>query len=158
MPSRRIAVLALALAVGACAQAAPGYTPPSAKLDKIKSFAPKGGGFDEAGVYHLTDQEKDLDCKKLTGSISIKITQMRDASTRPKPSTIAASAQAAVRPIVGGTSYGQDLAADLRADRARLETLNRQLAAKNCATFDLDAELKPGNTNTPRPQKPQKKG
>jgi hypothetical protein len=58
-----------------------------------------------------------------------------------------------VQPIVGGTAYGHDIAADLKRDRARLEALNAQLAAKKCATFDLDAELKPGNTNPPHPVK-----
>lgn len=157
MSWRRIAAFGLAVLVGACAQATPGYMPPSPKLDKIRAAAPKGGGFDEAGAYHLTDQEKDLDCKKLTGSISIKILQMRDAGNRAKPSTIAATAQAAARPLVGGTTYGQDIASDLKRDRARLETLNGQLAAKKCPTFDLDAELKPGNADAPRPVKAAKK-
>lgn len=157
MAWQRTAAIGLALLAGACAQAAPGYMPPSPKLDKIRAAAPKGGGFDEAGTYHLTDQEKDLDCKKLTGSISVKILQMRDAGNRAKPSAIAATAQAAVRPLVGGTTYGQDIAADLKRDRARLETLNGQLAAKKCATFDLDAELKPGNAEPPRPVKAAKK-
>lgn len=157
MPWRRTAALGLALIAGACAQAVPGYLPPSPKLDKIRAAAPKGGGFDEAGAYHLTDQERDLDCKKLTGSISIKILQMREAGTRAKPSAIAATAQAAARPLVGGTSYGQDIAADLRRDRARLDALNGQLASKQCAVFDIDADLKPGNTNPPRPIKVAKK-
>ena len=157
MPVRHAAALALALLAGACAQATPGYQPPTPKLEKFKALAPKGGGFDEAGTYHLTDQERELDCKKLTGSISIKILQMRDASTRAKPSAIAASAQAAARPIIGGTTYGQDIATDVKRDRARLETLNGTLASKGCPTFDLDAELKPGNNNPPRPVKPQKK-
>jgi hypothetical protein len=150
---RRIAALSLALIAGACAQAMPGYTPPSAKLDKIKAMTPTGGGFDTAGTYSLTDQERQLDCKKLSGSITIKIIQMRDAGNRVKPSAIAAKAQSTVQPIVGGTAYGHDIAADLKRDRARLEALNAQLAAKKCATFDLDAELKPGNTNPPHPVK-----
>jgi hypothetical protein len=157
MPRRRIAALGLALLTGACAQVTPGYTPPSAKLDKIKSLTPTGGGFDDAGVYSLTDQERQLDCKRLTGSIAIKILQMRDAGTRAQPSAIAAKAQSTVQPLIGGTAYGHDLAADLRRDRARLEALNNQLALKKCPAFDLDAELKPGNTNPPRPVKPKAK-
>ena len=153
MPCRRVAALGVALLASACAQAMPGYTPPSAKLDRIKSMAPTGGGFDGAGVYALTDQERQLDCKRLTGSITIKILQMRDAGNRTKPSAIASKTQATVQPIFGGTTYGHDLAADLRRDRARLEALNGQLVAKKCPAFDLDAELAPGNTNPPRPVK-----
>lgn len=154
---RPIVVLGLVLHAGACAQVTPGYTPPSAKLDKIKALTPTGGGFDNAGAYSLTDQERQLDCKRLTGSISIKIIQMRDAPNRAKPSAIAAKAQAAVQPVVGGTVYGHDLAADLKRDRARLEALNAQLASKQCPTFDLDSDLAPGNTNPPRPVKPKGK-
>lgn len=154
---RPIVALGLVVHAGACAQVTPGYTPPSAKLDKIKALAPTGGGFDHAGAYSLTDQERQLDCKRLTGSISIKIIQMRNAPNRAKPSAVAAKAQATVQPLVGGTDYGYDLAADLKRDRARLEALNAQLASKQCATFDLDADLAPGNTSTPRPVKSKAK-
>lgn len=146
-----IVILGLMVQAGACAQVTPGYTPPSARLDKIKALTPSGGGFDSAGTYTLTDQERQLDCKRLTGSISIKILQMRDAPNRAKPSAVAAKAQAVAQPLVGGTAYGHDLAADLKHDRARLEALNAQLAAKKCPTFDIEAELAPGNTNPPRP-------
>ena len=157
MAWRQVSALGIALAVGACAAAVPGYQPPDPKLDKIKAAAPKGGGFDAAGSYSLTDQERDLDCKRLTGSITVKIVQMRDAGNRAKPTIVAATAQSAVRPLFGGSTYGQDIEADLKRDRARLEALNSQLVAKACPSFDLDAELKPGNTNPPRPVKPQKK-
>ncbi|MGE0699752.1 MAG: hypothetical protein AB7O57_11705 [Hyphomicrobiaceae bacterium] len=157
MSRRQLAILVLALSAGGCAAAAPGYQPPSPKLDKIRAAAPTGGGFDAAGTYSLTDQERQLDCKRLTGSMSIKIVQMRDAVNRPRPSAIAANAQALARPIVGGTTYGQDIEADLKRDRARLDALNGQLAAKKCPTFDIDADLAPGNTNPPRPVKAQRK-
>lgn len=157
MAWRHTASITLAIFSSACAAAVPGYQPPDPKLDRIRDAAPTGGGIDAAGVYNLTDQEQELDCKRLSGSISIKILQMRDAGNRAEPSALAAGAQAAARPLVGGTTYGQDVAADLARDRTRLEALNRQLAAKSCPTYDLDAELKPGNTNPPRPIKPQKK-
>jgi len=157
MSWRYAAALALAVAVSACAAAVPGYQPPDPKLERIKAAAPRGGGFDESGAYNLTDQEQELDCKRLSGSIAVKIIQMRDAHNRANPSALAAGAQAAARPFVGGSVYGEDVAADLRRDRARLEALNRQLVAKSCPAFDLDAELKPGNSNPPRPLKAAKK-
>ncbi|MDX2156293.1 MAG: hypothetical protein SFW09_07265 [Hyphomicrobiaceae bacterium] len=149
----RLTVLALMLVVGGCAAAAPGYTPPDANLDKYKAAAPRGGGFDQAGRYSLSEQEQKLNCKQLTGSITIKIVQMRDARNRIQPSAIASAAQTTVRPIVGGSAYGASIDEDLRTDRARLEALNRQLAAKSCPTFDLDGDLAPGNKNPPRPVK-----
>ncbi|MEZ5817059.1 MAG: hypothetical protein R3D44_08265 [Hyphomicrobiaceae bacterium] len=158
MPWRQLAALALAALSAACAAAVPGYQPPNPKLEKFRASTPKGGGFDETGTYHLTDQEKELDCKRINGSITVKILQMRAAGQRARPSAIAATAQAAARPLVGGTTYGQDVAADLRRDRARLETLNQRLAEKKCPIYDLEAELKPGNTNPPRPVKAGKRG
>ena len=144
-----LAVVALVLA--GCAAAMPGYVPPSAKLDKIKAVTPKGGGIDGQGVYQLSEQEQKLDCKGLTGSVVVKILQMRQAGERQKPSAAAGVAQQAVRPFNKSTDYGHDLDADNASDRARLEALNRQLGAKGCRTFDLEADLKPGNTEPPRP-------
>lgn len=157
MSWRQIATSCLAVFAGGCAAAVPGYQPPTPQLEKIWNAAPKGGGFDSAGVYHLTDQERDFDCKRLNGSITIKIKQIRASGGRYQPSMAASTAQAAARPVVGGTTYGQNLGEDLRQDHARLETLNRRLAEKKCPTYDLAAELAPGNDKPPRPVKRGKK-
>lgn len=153
MLGRQIAALLLAAMAGACAAAMPGYQPSTPKLEKMRASTPKGGGFDQGGAYHLTEQEEALDCKRLNGSIVIKIKHIRASSSRGKPSALATGAQSAVRPVMGGTTYGQNLDEDLRRDRARLEALNRRLAEKKCPTYDLDAELAPGNTKLPRPVK-----
>lgn len=144
-------VAALALLAGGCAAAMPGYVPPSEKRDRMVAAIQTGGGFDEQGVYHLSDQEKKLDCRQLSGSMTIKILQMREAANRRPPTAIAALAQNASRPVKGTTTHGVDIDADYAKDRARLEAFNRQLAEKNCRTFDIAAQLKPGNTETPRP-------
>ncbi|MGE0766551.1 MAG: hypothetical protein AB7L90_08820 [Hyphomicrobiaceae bacterium] len=157
MACRQIAALFLAALVAGCAAAVPGYQPPTPKLEKLRNSMPKGGGFDDTGSYHLTDQELALDCKRLNGSITIKIKHMRASSGRVQPSVVASSAQAVTRPLVGGTTYGQNISADLRRDRARLDALNRQLAEKKCPTYDLDAELAQGNDKPPRPIKGGKK-
>ena len=143
--------LALNLALAGCAAAMPGYVPPSPKTDKMKAAAPKGGGFDEGGSYSLTEQEQKLDCKHLTGGVTIKILQMREASERAKPTAAAKMAQETMKKIKGSSGYGADTDADYKRDRARLETMNKQLADKNCRTFDLDAELAPDNTAMPLP-------
>ena len=142
---------AIALVAGGCAAAMPGYVPPSEKRDRMVARIQTGGGFDEQGVYHLSDQEKQLDCRQLTGSVTIKILQMRDAVNRKGPTAVAALAQNASRPVKGTTTHGVDVDVDYAQDRARLEALNRQLAAKDCRKFDIEAELKPGNTERPRP-------
>ncbi len=143
--------LGLSLALAGCAAAMPGYVPPTPKSEKMKAAAPKGGGFDETGTYSLTDQEQKLDCKHLTGGVTIKILQMREAGERAKPSDAAKMAQETVKKFKNSTTYGADMDADYKRDRARLETMNKELAAKNCRTFDIEAELAPGNTAVPQP-------
>ncbi len=140
----------IALALTGCAAMVPGYIPPTPKTEKAKANLPKGGGYDESGAYSLSDQEKALDCKHMTGGITVKILQMRE--TRVKPSLAAAGAQSVMQILPGGgSSYGYDQGLDYKRDRARLETMNKQLEAKNCRTFNLDAELQPGNTEMPQP-------
>lgn len=162
MPRPFLTWVSIAAVIGGCAQAMPGYVPPSPKRDKMLAAAPKGGGLDEAGVYHLTEQEQKLDCKHLNGSISVKIVQMRAAGDRAQPSVASNTMRAAMEPLKGGTTYAKDTATDYKNDRARLEALNKRLAEKNCRTYDLEAELKPGNTAQPAPigeapAKPNKK-
>lgn len=151
MRAIRTALLGLCLALAGCAAAIPGYVPPSKTRDRMLAHTQTGGGFDQDGTYKLTDQEQQLDCKSLTGSMTVKILQMREASGRGRPSAVAATAQKVIRPIKGGTGYGEDLDRDQAQDRARLRSLNAQLAAKGCRTFDIEKELAPGNTATPTP-------
>lgn len=106
--------------------------------------------------YPLTTEELGLDCKRLTGRMKLRILQVRDAETRGGGSKIAQAAQSAAIPVFGGTSRGADPVADVARDRAYLEALNKQLESKNCATFNLDAELQPRSirdTPTPVPRK-----
>jgi hypothetical protein len=144
-------LLSLALAAGGCAAALPGYTPPSKQRDRMLALQQTGGGFDAQGSYQLTDQEQKLDCKHLTGSITVKILQMRQSNDRHDPSTVAVAAHRASQPFRGGSDYGVNVAEDYKRDLARLETLNKQLAGKGCRTFDITKELAPGNKATPTP-------
>ena len=155
---RRLTVLWLALNLGltGCAAMMPGYTPVPPKNDAKLKAAQTGGGFDTSGSYSLTDQEQKLDCKHLTGSVTVKILQMREAQNRPKPSAVTQLAQKTTQQVAKPfnkniTSYGMDTDEDYKRDRARLETMNKQLDVKSCRMFDLDAELKPGNTAMPVP-------
>ena len=144
-------LMVVCLALAGCAAAMPGYSPPSKTRDRALALQQTGGGFDEGGAYQMTDQEQKLDCKHLTGSITVKILQMRESGDRRDPSALSNVAHNISKPIKGGTDYGTSVAEDLRRDRARLVTLNRQLADKGCKTFDIDKELAPGNTATPTP-------
>lgn len=152
MRGSRLTVMCLMLAVAGCAAAMPGYVPPSKVHDKLEAAKQTGGGFDGDGSYRLTDQEQKLDCKHLTGSMTVKILQMRDSGSRKDPSQIAQAAQKTIQPISKSTTYGVSVSEDYRRDRARLDTMNKQLAGKGCRTFDLDHELAPGNSATPTPR------
>lgn len=81
----------------------------------------------------------------------MKILQLRESGSRVEASTGAKVLQHGLRPFKGGTTYAANTSVDYQSDRARLEALNNQLAAKGCKTFDLEAELQPGNTETPKP-------
>lgn len=144
-------VCLMAMLLAGCAAAMPGYVPSTPQREKMLAAAPKGGGFNESGTYSLTEQEQKLDCKGITGGMTIKIIQMRDAGSRAAPSTAAKAVGDTWRTVKGGTSYAQDLGADYRRDRARLETLNARLVEKGCKSFDIEAALKPGSTDVPKP-------
>jgi hypothetical protein len=153
MSFQRFAIVGLALLAGGCAAAVPGYIPPDG-YNKYRAAAPRGGGMDASGGYALTEQEQKLGCRQLTGSIAIKIRQMRETGSRVRPSAASTVIQGAVGPSSRGGTYGADHDRDRAEDRARLEALNAQLAAKKCPTFDIDAELRSESAELPRPAKP----
>jgi hypothetical protein len=142
-------VVLAALAVGACGK------------DGGASLAPTIGQkvpdtYVAGKPYQLTQEELGLDCKRLTGRMQVRILQVRDTEVRGGSSKIAQGAQAAVTPILGGATRGADAAYDHARDRAHLDAMNKQLAAKDCPAFDLEAELQPRSirdTPTPVPKK-----
>jgi hypothetical protein len=153
---RALVVLVAGLGVGGCAAAVPGYSPPTPKGEKMRASLPTGGGMTEDGRYVLNNQEQQLDCKKLAGAVQIAILQLRDSDQTPRPSASAVATGAVISPVMGGARYGTDPDGSIARSRARVRALNAKLAEKGCPTFDLDAELKPGNTATPTPAKRRK--
>jgi hypothetical protein len=118
--------------------------PPS---DGVTTGALQGSG------YQLSEEELKFDCKKLTGTMQIRILQMRGYDTNKKTSAASRSLQSLTTPIFGGTKEGIDPDGQYLKDRAMLEAYNRQLGIKQCKTFDLDAELAIRSTDvTPTPR------
>jgi hypothetical protein len=84
--------------------------------------------------------------------MQIRILQIRGYDSNKKASAAARGIQTWATPIWGGTKEGVDPDTQYRKDVAMLEAYNRQLAAKKCKTFDLDAELNTTTDTTPTPQ------
>jgi hypothetical protein len=137
----RLSAMATLLMLAACAAAMPGYTPPPFKEPNSKSRPLESGDVGSDGTYHMSNTEREMDCKRMTGSMQITISRMKDGTGNAEPSSIASSAQKTVAPVLGGSTVGGDRRALYSRDRAKLEAYNRELAAKNCPTLNIDAEL-----------------
>jgi hypothetical protein len=132
-------LISAALATG-CA-GTPGEQPPSLITDPMP---PSNAS---AATYQLSPQELGYSCKKLTGVLQVRILQVRKYDASKNPTMAARGVQSVATPIFGGTTVGLDPAGQHQRDLAMLEAYNRQLAAKNCNTFDLAAELKKSDPN-----------
>jgi hypothetical protein len=139
MPAR-LACCAAFLLLAACAAAIPGYTPPPFKEKKHAQGMKSGEMVD--GRYEMADEEKQMDCKRTTGSMMITIERLRHRDTAPGTSEVAVAANRATAPYASrGSTKGLDRDAVYARDRARLDAYNRHLAAKGCRTVDIEAEL-----------------
>lgn len=118
--------------------------PPAAPAAETVSRLPTGAG------YQLTPTELELDCRKLTGRMAVRIVQIRDFQSRSQSTALSRGLQSVTTPVFGGNYEGTDPAGRYARDRAQLEAYNRRLAEKNCANFDLDAELDPAAKDPPR--------
>ena len=95
-----------------------------------------------AGGYVLSAGEQKLDCKQLTGRMQLRILEIRDYNERAQTSAFSRALQSGTERLFGGGKTGIDPGGQYTKDRAMLEAYNKQLAAKGCPTYDLDAELK----------------
>jgi hypothetical protein len=136
----RPTLLAPVLLLGACAAALPGYSPPSFK-ERGKLAQGLDGGTMREGRYELSADERTMDCKRLTGSMQITISRLKDGGGRAQPSGVASTMQSWLPSLFGGSDAGLDREADDARQRAKLEAYNRELAAKGCRTLDIAAEL-----------------
>ncbi len=99
----------------------------------------------------LTPQEARTDCKRMAGQMQIRILEHRGGGAKTQGSGIAQGLQSTVVPIFGGTKRGADAEGDGNRDMAKLKAMNQILIARNCAHYDLDAELKMDKSaRTPR--------
>jgi hypothetical protein len=102
-------------------------------------------------AYTLTAEDQKLDCKKLSGHIQIRIRQLRSTSVDKPTSGLSRTLQQAATPFVAGTTRGINPHGDNARDLGMIQAFNGQLKAKGCQAFNLDADLAPGATHTPRP-------
>jgi|RhiMetdeSRZDD1v2_1073273.scaffolds.fasta_scaffold200277_4 hypothetical protein len=137
----RLAIPAVFLALTACAAAVPGYSPPPFKEQNKFAKPLESGDVGNEGRYEMSAAEKAMDCKRLTGSMQIVMARLKDAYVLMEPSAAAAGAQKMVAPIKGGSALAADRQAVYARERAKLDAYNAELAAKNCKTLDIEAEL-----------------
>lgn len=138
----RLLVPALSLVLTACAAAMPGYSPPEFDGKKPSTMAAlDSGDVGSDGRYQMSETEKAMDCKRLTGSTQITMSRLKDAHVRAEPSAAASATQKMAGPAFGGSSVGADRQAVYARERAKLVAYNGELAAKGCKTVDIDAEL-----------------
>jgi len=139
----RLFLLSALLTLAACAAAVPGYTPPPLTEKKENKFTKPlaSGSVDQDGRYHMSDAETAMDCKRLTGSMQITISRLKDSYGREEPSAVSSMAQTTFAPVLGGGGVGSNRQAVYARERAKLDAYNDELASRNCKTLDIDAEL-----------------
>jgi hypothetical protein len=86
--------------------------------------------------------------------MQVRILQMGGEQVNANVSLASRGMQTVSQSVFGGTQADIDPEAQYTQDHAMLEAYNRQLAAKNCKTFDIAAELKAGANakSTPTPK------
>ena len=104
------------------------------------SSAPVGSPVATQG-YQLSSEERDYDCKRLTGHLQIRILELRSQLTSDETSMLARSLNAVGTTAFGGSHYGLDPKSDRAQMVERMQAYNAELANKKCKSFDLAAAI-----------------
>jgi hypothetical protein len=137
----RVVLPAALLLLTACAAAVPGYNPGTFKSSSKYGKPLESGDVREGGRYEMSATEKAMDCRRLTGSMQVTISRLKDSYGRTEPSAGASAAQSMATPMIGGPRGGADREALYARELAKLDAYNEELAAKGCKTLDITAEL-----------------
>ncbi len=103
-----------------------------------------------ANAAVVSEDEPELDCKKLTGRMQIRILEMRTFATTSQTSGLSPSMHAAGKTMFGGASAGIDPKGEHARDYATLQSYNRQLISQDCRSFDIQKTLA-GQDAPPQP-------
>ena len=137
-------VFVAAAFMAACASGAPDATTLSIAPAAGPGDAPRAATSTVAASDEgASKTEPELDCKKLTGRMQIRILEIRDFNERSQSTGLSRVLQSGVAAVTGGSTAGTDPSGQYATDRSMLDAYNKQLAAKGCKTYDLEAELKP---------------
>lgn len=109
-----------------------------------------------ASAYQMTATDLELDCKKLTGRMAVRIVQLRDYQSRSQTTLVSRTLQTTTGMVFGGTKEGTDPDGRYARDLAQLNAYNQRLAEKDCPNFDLAASLDPNSKDPPRTQRTKK--
>lgn len=109
------------------------------------------------GAYSLSEEEKALDCKRLTGRIQVRLLSLRGDEYKVQPSGASQSMRTATSTAMG-TDTAKNAAARAASDRPVLDAYNRRLVELGCPSFDIGKELaaRP-SAPTPLPTVPAQK-
>ena len=144
MPFARSAILAALVSTVLADCASNGVEPPQANFvpasDATASTTTEGN-------YTLSSDERDFDCKRLTGKVQIRILELRTFASRSRTSMLSRTLQSATTPIFGGTTSGINPTSDEARTLAQAEAYNRELDQKGCRSFDLVKAI--ASTETP---------
>ena len=119
-----------------CAAAAPGFSPDGPAKGPAAARPFNGGEVDKTGRYVVTADERALSCGKLTGSMQIMMSRLKDSANRPRPGGVTTALQSLSKPLTGpGANLNVD--DEMAQVRARLKGYNDLLAEKKCKTLDI---------------------
>lgn len=104
-------------------------------------------------AYVLSEDEKEFDCKQLTGRMQIRILEVRSSNPALASSGLSRAFQGASTAVFGGTKAALDPTGEHARDLAMIEAYNRELVAKDCRSYDLDLALS-GSDTLPAPTIP----
>lgn len=133
---RAIGPILLIFALTGCAAVQPGFSP-DAGANVPAQFKPFNGGTMQAGgQYTVSQEERALPCSKLTGSMQVIMSRLKDSASRPKPGGATIAMQSTAKPFIGGGA-NLDVGDEIKQARARLKAYNELLAEKKCKTLDI---------------------
>jgi hypothetical protein len=132
---RTLSFVALLMLSG-CAAAQIGYMPPSDNKTPAALKPFNGGELDAKGRYVASADERALTCGKLTGSMQVMLSRLKDNANRPRAGALTTGIQSAIKPFAG-PGANLDIDDETKQTRARLNAYNQLLTEKQCKTVDI---------------------
>lgn len=152
---RSVCLLLVALSAAGLGGCAAGALSQGYVGAETSAMTPAAGPSEALAAAPASAEDAEADCKRLAGKVQLRLLEVRSGMS-PEESSLLSRTMQSAGAVLGGSTQGLVANTSLAREVAELDDANKQLAERNCRSFDI-AKALTGDETVPAATIPPRK-